>query len=158
MIFDRGDVVRFSCKIRPRGDCYEWIGMIDRRTGYGRFKCKGETLFAHRFAYTVAMGPIPKPLQIDHLCRHRWCVRPSHLDAVTAKENINRGISADRNRAKTHCPRGHAYDEPNTYHQRSKSAVSGRSRRCKACRTLIMREIRKRHLYPVNPPDPWSPA
>jgi hypothetical protein len=31
---------------------------------------------------------------LDHLCRRRNCVCPSHLDPVTPAENIRRGAAA----------------------------------------------------------------
>jgi hypothetical protein len=43
------------------------------------------------------MGPIPKGLLLDHLCRNRACVNPDHLEPVTAKENAAR--RAPRRRA-----------------------------------------------------------
>lgn len=53
---------------------------------------------------------IPDDLQLDHLCRNRLCVNPSHLEPVTCRENVLRGNGrCAANAKKTHCPRGHAY-------------------------------------------------
>ena len=49
---------------------------------------------AHRFAYERCVGPIPDGLDIDHKCRTRSCVQPSHLEPVTRAENVRRGIAA----------------------------------------------------------------
>lgn len=70
--------------------CWEWTGGTDP-TGYGRFFFDGRMGYAHRFAYETAVGPIPAGFDIDHLCRNRRCVRPSHLEAVTRRENLMRG-------------------------------------------------------------------
>ncbi len=82
--------------------------------GYGKFytAAQGWSGQAHRWAYEKLIGPIAAGLQIDHLCRVRRCVNPAHLEPVTIKENLRRGIS--HNRTKTHCPRGHLYDGSRT--------------------------------------------
>lgn len=91
--------------------CWLWTGMLST-SGYGQF---GKRIAAHRFAYEFAVGPIPNGLQLDHLCRVRNCVNPSHLEPVDPWENWRRGESpAAVNRRKTHCKRGHAFDEANT--------------------------------------------
>lgn len=52
---------------------------------------------AHRYYYIESNGEIPENLQLDHLCRNRNCVNPSHLEPVSQKENIRRGDSAKLN-------------------------------------------------------------
>ena len=109
-IYTRRTVVeRFWSHVSRGDDCWMWQGHIDRVTGYGHF-CIGyrptrAPVPAHRVAYELAIGPIPEGLQIDHVCRVRACVRPDHLEAVTAAENIQRAKSL-----LTSCPRGHLYD------------------------------------------------
>lgn len=73
--------------------CWLWVGAIDKNTGYGRFHAGDgrRTVNAHRFAYETFVGPIPPGLDLDHLCRVRACVRPSHLEPVTRRENLLRG-------------------------------------------------------------------
>lgn len=115
---------RFQFKVWPRGDCWEWRGAIKKKTGYGSFAVDGtKRIEAHRASYLIAKGPIPQGLEIDHICRHRWCVRPSHLEAVSHKENLRRG---DTNAEKPTCKRGHPFNDANTYH------VHGR-RWCRVC-------------------------
>lgn len=73
------------------GTCWEWQGGVDPN-GYGRFHIDGRMLGAHRVAYELIAGAvIPAGHDIDHLCRNRRCVRPSHLEAVTRRENLMRG-------------------------------------------------------------------
>lgn len=67
--------------------CWLWSGAMSPE-GYGRL---GGRQYAHRAVYEHLVGEIPLGLQIDHLCRNRRCVRPSHLDVVASRENTLRG-------------------------------------------------------------------
>src|SRR5690606_9648512 len=70
------DVSRFWGRVSRGGDadCWTWLGST--REGYGRFWARGP-IDAHRFSYTLAAGPIPDGMQIDHTCYVRSCVNPS---------------------------------------------------------------------------------
>ena len=69
-----------------------WKGNIHRK-GYGTIRNEGKMVKMHRYFYEVTNHiTIPDGLVIDHLCRVRPCVNPSHLEAVTSKENTRRGI------------------------------------------------------------------
>jgi hypothetical protein len=108
-------------------DCVPWSGAIWKGTGYGYFRDGGTTRLAHRAAYESVKGLIPEGLVIDHLCRIPACVNPDHLEAVTVRENILRGVGITaQNVKKTSCPQGHPYDRENTY-------VRGRRRTCRTC-------------------------
>ena len=120
---------RFWSKVDKRGPyqprlhsrCWIWTGAVDR-AGYGRFHWKGKNAPAYLLAFEAANGPIQRPLEPDHLCRNRPCVRSDHMEAVTRSENTRRGDVASRR--KTHCPRGHPYDAVDCYG----------SRICRRCR------------------------
>lgn len=116
---------RFQRKVRVADSgCWEWQGTL-YPNGYGRFYDHGNHgVRAHRWAYEAWVGPIPKGLVMDHLCRNRDCVNPLHLEPVTAKTNTNRGRRY--NAEKTHCKNGHEFDEVNTYKY-------GNSRQCRQC-------------------------
>lgn len=119
---------RFWAKVDTSGECWLWTAYCDP-AGYGRFAMSRSTGtgYAHRIAYELTIGPIPEGLELDHLCRNRGCVRPSHLEPVTTKVNSMRSTSPiAANALKTHCPQGHAYDEENTRRH------NGR-RDCRAC-------------------------
>ena len=104
------DVVdRFWARVVKGDGCWLWSGATNDH-GYGQLHRDRRTVYAHRFSYELAVGPIPAGLQIDHLCRNRSCVRPHHLEPVTSAVNTRRGEPANR----THCPLGHPYDEANT--------------------------------------------
>ena len=114
--------------------CWEWGGGI-MKNGYGTFWYEGRTMLVHRWSYGYLVEPIPEGLTIDHLCRNRTCVRPSHLEAVTSRENTLRGDTpAARNSKKTHCSRGHLYNIGNTYTRKDR-----RERGCRICRNKAAR-------------------
>ena len=78
---------------RPElGPCHLWTGaQTTLDDGWGRFwPTPGRPVLAHRFAYELEIGPIPDGLEPDHLCRVRLCVRVSHLELVTHRENVLR--------------------------------------------------------------------
>lgn len=104
------------------GPCWLWLASRDVN-GYGQFMAKTRHVpaKAYRWAYEATVGPVPAGLQLDHLCRVRLCVNPSHLEPVTGEENMRRQFAAV-----THCPQGHAYTPENT-------RMWGRQRRCIAC-------------------------
>jgi hypothetical protein len=82
--------------------------------GYGQRHYQGRTTYHHRMAYETFIGPIPDGLQIDHLCRNRWCVNAGHLEAVTQQVNIVRGVSFGAiNARKSHCINGHPFNAEN---------------------------------------------
>lgn len=123
---------RFAFKLYQRGDCWEWRGHRSK-AGYGVFNWSGrygEEEYAHRHAYELAKGFLTLLLETDHICNHRWCVRPSHLVAVPHRLNGprlgRRGLDHEARR-RTHCPRGHAYSLENT------GTTKQGWRRCRAC-------------------------
>jgi len=79
---------------RPNPD---WLFLISPDE-YGCFTASGEQYRAHRLSYALSNGLFPDELQIDHLCRVRRCVRPTHLEAVTSTVNFIRAIQARNER------------------------------------------------------------
>ena len=117
--------------------CWIWNGKTFSN-GYSRWNAHDRGYAAYRLTFSHYRGEIPEDNEIDHLCQNRICVNPYHLEPVTSEENKKR-----HHAGVTHCPKGHAYTEANTY--RSKEG----HRRCRTCRaeqnkTSSRRPIRQR--------------
>jgi hypothetical protein len=126
---------RLRARIHVQNDC--WICGLDTAR-YAQYYDNGVRFLAHRFVYEFLIGPIPAGLQLDHLCRVPACVNPAHLEPVTSKQNIQRGLTgyfgekykgkgARPWRQKTHCKYGHAYEGYNLI-------IDSKGKRlCRAC-------------------------
>lgn len=116
---------------------WQWTGPLEK-SGYGRVGAGKRKWLAHRAAYAAFNGPIPEGLIIDHLCRNRGCVNPAHLETVTPQQNTLRGETlAAANVVKTHCAKGHPFDDHNTYFNPGKA---GRARACRICSNQSSKE------------------
>lgn len=140
---------RFWARVEMAGpdDCWLWLGPIDR-DGYGKAWRLHLHLGAHRIAYELMVGPIPPGLVIDHLCRVRNCVNPSHMEPVTWQENIRRGIK-NPGPAMTHCKKGHEFTPEN-----ARISTSGK-RVCRACARAnsAAYQLRKRETAALRPSE-----
>ena len=87
---------RFAAKLRrsPTG-CLEWTGAKNSK-GYGCLVLRSEPWLAHRLAHVVFIGPIPEGYEVDHVrdsgCTSILCTEPTHLEAVTKRDNVLRAV------------------------------------------------------------------
>lgn len=107
--------------------CWPWTGARSS-AGYGQIRFGGRCFLAHQVACWLVGREAPPGLIHDHTCRNRACANPAHVEFVTFRENVLRGVGATAVHArKTACIRGHAFDEKNTIQV-------ARGRECRACR------------------------
>jgi hypothetical protein len=120
---------RFLAKTMPAANgCLIWTGAV--RGGYGLFWMGDHTEQAHRVWFEHARWPVPEERVLDHLCRNRLCVNPDHLEPVTDRTNILRGIGPTAvNARKVLCIRGHEL-----------VPRRGGGRRCPECPRVLARE------------------
>lgn len=112
--------------------CWRWTGYIDTKTGCGRmYGGNYQTVNVHTVMYTQIVGPVPEGLELDHLCRHRWCVNPDHLEAVTHAVNLARGHAPTSLLHQSgKCKNGHTISPENTCFRKGTNDVVY----CKVCR------------------------
>jgi len=123
--------------------CWIWTSNVIHEYGY--FALNGKKILTHRFVYELNKGKIPNGLELDHLCRNRRCCNPDHLEPVTRRENLLRGLTGlltgKLNLEKKYCKNGHLFNQENTYLRKDKLG-----RECKQCsksRNLKFREGNK---------------
>lgn len=107
--------------------CWIWQRQITN-AGYGRYA--GRAL-AHRVIYEREVGPIPEGMELDHLCRVPACVNPAHLEPVTHRVNVLRGMAPAAIKYRTNrCGKGHEFTPENTY------LHPNGTRRCRECNRI----------------------
>lgn len=84
------------------GGCWLWTGCTVPK-GHGHFTgTDGKLIYAHKFAWELLVGPIPKGLVLDHDnpkfgCGNPACVNPAHTEPVTNRINVQRGRGIQKN-------------------------------------------------------------
>lgn len=59
---------------------------------YAQVRYRGRMVYVHRAAYEILVSPLPSFVHLDHLCLNTTCIVPEHLDPVSNRENVIRGI------------------------------------------------------------------
>lgn len=105
--------------------------------GYGSIRAGGIVRTAHDVAAQIFGKVRPPDLVWDHLCRHKNCWEPTHLEAVPQWVNIARGVHLGARALRDDvCINGHEYTKVNTYIW----AGSG-SRSCRECHRIRKRKV-----------------
>jgi hypothetical protein len=81
-----------AASVPSEDGCLIWQGRPGKN-GYGRISVNNRVFYVHRVSYETHVGPIPEGLTIDHLCRIRMCIEPTHLEPVTLAENTRRELA-----------------------------------------------------------------
>jgi hypothetical protein len=138
-------VGRFMSKVKKTSNgCWIWQA-FKQNDGYSRFTFMGRSMVGHRASYQIFKGELDPEKHIHHVCNTPSCVNPEHLEQISPQENymISNSFSA-KNARKTHCHRGHVFDEANTNYSYYGKDKSMRRRQCRACWRLKYRK--RKHL------------
>lgn len=121
----------------PNSGCWLWTGRLNEDE-YAKYDVwdeqsgRSRARFAHRVAWEALTEAVAN--ELDHICSTRCCVNPNHLEPVTHQENVARGRAGEPQARRTHCPKGHPYDETNTlWCEPSRHHPRGQ-RMCRTCR------------------------
>ncbi len=136
----RNPADRFWEKVtfEPNSGCWLWTAYVGKH-GYGELSRphRGSPWLAHVFSWQLHHGEIPIGMELDHaVCRVKSCVNPDHLVLRTAADHTRQPDgAAGIQLLKTHCPKGHPYNEENTIiHDRiAKNGNRWVSRLCREC-------------------------
>jgi len=81
---------RFEEKVEliPFSTCHWWNSTLSP-SGYGQITVNYKSARAHRVAYEMYIGPIPKGMIIMHKCDNPACVNPDHLKTGTQQDNMD---------------------------------------------------------------------
>ncbi len=119
--------------------CWLWNGGLNE-DGYGTTTLNSRTMGAHRAVTLILTGSVGP--ELDHLCRTRNCVNPSHMESVTHRVNVLRGLGiAAKYAQRTHCKHGHEFTPENTYRK-------GHARICVLCK----KEKNEKSYVKINGP------
>lgn len=88
---------RFWKKVERSGadECWLWAGC--KIKGYGQFlRGGGQRVYAHRFAYELARGPIPEGMLVLHRCDNPPCCNERHLFLGSDLDNMRDKVAKGR--------------------------------------------------------------
>ena len=82
-------------EVDPETGCWIWQKGKDK-DGYGQFSFKNRNYRAHRVAYRLYVGPIPRGMQVLHKFDNPSCVNPNHLFLGDNDINMADMVQKDR--------------------------------------------------------------
>jgi hypothetical protein len=91
----QSELDRWVAKVDFSGECWEWTGARNPKSGYSSFWYRGNQVTGHQFIN----GRAPEGMEWDHLCMNRGCVYPEHLEAVPPRVNMRRMMAAKKEQA-----------------------------------------------------------
>lgn len=112
---------RFWSKVdkKKHTECWLWLG-AKKPKGYGNLRRDKKYTTAHRVAWEITFGNIPKGMQVQHSCDNPSCCNPNHLMLGTVTSNYIDMVK--KNRANSH-HRNRRFGESHPNHKLSSSEV-----------------------------------
>lgn len=92
--------------------CWLWKGSLTVRGKYAQMNIRGRVVRVHRWLYQKLKKKVSRRLDLDHTCRVRHCINPEHLEPVTRKVNLARGVGG---KPWSRCAQGHDVLGDNVY-------------------------------------------
>ena len=134
---------RFWSKVKRTNNCWIWQAGLQGK-GYGSFWHNGKSICAHRFAWELVKGAIPKGTCVLHKCDNSKCVNPDCLFlgsvADNNKDKSKKGRHRNQYTKKSTCRGGHPWTKGNTlWHSNGISRV----RRCRKCYNAYRRKAKE---------------
>ena len=129
--------------------CWAWNGWHDA-FGYGIVCMPGnKQARAHRVAYALLVGPIPKDMVVMHSCDNPDCVNPAHLSLGTRADN-NRDMRQKRR---------HAFGERNGHARLTQVDIDTiRSSAKKQAELAREYKVSQSHISRIKSGDVWNPG
>lgn len=118
------DIALFNSKwvLDPATGCHNWTASVGT-AGYGQFGWENRRVItAHRAAWLIHVGPIPKGFHVHHKCLNRLCVRIEHLELMHGVEHGHLHMPLEK-----FCANNHEYEKVGYY------VTKGGWRQCKQC-------------------------
>lgn len=125
------------------GTCWLWNKYLDK-DGYGTVTVNKYPYRVHRLSLCIflKLDYKDKSWTANHICNNKNCWNPLHVyQGDRASNEVDRTIYHNRN--KTHCPRGHEYNEKNTYHNGKGDRICRECNRLRSLRRFYVKEIRR---------------
>ena len=84
------------------GHCCLWTGAHNGNNAYGQLTIAGQRALAHRVAWELTHGPIPKGRGyhgtcVLHRCDNPPCCNPEHLQLGSNRDNVRDMLAKSRN-------------------------------------------------------------